>query len=69
MRRKILVEPLAGYPGGMTPDVGSFEESVQRRPSRLPIQRHDSMNTRPSKKNDRKLNVPTSAKKIAERAI
>jgi AraC family transcriptional regulator, transcriptional activator of pobA len=45
MRRKIPVYPLSDYSGGMTPAseifVGTFEESIQQRPNRLTIHRHN----------------------------
>jgi AraC family transcriptional regulator, transcriptional activator of pobA len=45
MRRKIPVYPLSDYSGGMTPTseifVGTFEESIQQRPNRLTIHRHN----------------------------
>jgi hypothetical protein len=53
----------------MTPDIGSFEESVPQRTNPLAIQRPDWMNVRPTKKNNRKRSVPTNAKKVAERAM
>ena len=45
MRRKIPVYPLSDYSGGMTRSteifVGTFEESIQQRPNRLTIHRHN----------------------------
>jgi AraC family transcriptional regulator, transcriptional activator of pobA len=45
MRRKIPVYPLSDYSGGMTLTseifVGTFEESIQQRPNRLTIHRHN----------------------------